>query len=412
MRRMFIATLVIVITVAPYAATPRGVKEIGPDADWCAAANALGPGEELRLRPGEYRGPCTFRSGGRSDAPTVVSGVPNAERPRIVYESTTDNVVNVRAGFITLRRLHFGPTMSGVDAIRIHGGDGLTIEDCRFDDLGGAAVVTNRSISQLTIRANEIGRSRATAIYLGCHSGDCAVDAVVEGNHISEVTASPAEVGYGMQVKLNSVAVIRDNVVRLTKGPGIMVYGSRDLTRLSRIESNFTAGSSTSAGIVVGGGPVVVRNNIAVGSATGGIALEDYGGRGLLRGIVVTHNTVWGNLAGGLIIASSHAVDARLLHNAVHQPRGPALPDPRPGVISLGNVDCTATLCFKSAAQLDFTPAIGSLLEHRALRDRWSPELDYFGNARPQAAAVGAVEAPGGVVLADRRKTDSAAIRN
>ena len=410
MRRLLIATLV--ITLVPCAASPRSVREIGPGVDWCSAANALRPGEELRLRPGEYRGPCVFRSGGGPDAPTVISGVPNAERPRIVYESAEDNVVNIHAGFITLRRLHFGPTVSGVDAIRIHGGDGLTIEDCRFDDLGGAAVVTNRSISQLTIRANEIGRSRATAIYLGCHGGECAVDAVVEGNYISEVTADPTEVGYGMQVKLNSVAVIRDNVVRLTKGPGIMVYGSRDLTRSSRNESNFTGESSKSAGIVVGGGPVVVRNNIAVGSAGGGIALEDYGGRGLLRGIVVTHNTVWGNIAGALVIASNGRVDARLLHNAVQHPKGPALPDPRPGVISLGNVDCSAALCFKSAPQLDFTPVIGSLLEHRALRDRWSPEQDYFGNARPLAAAVGAVEAPGGIVLTDRRKADSAAMRN
>jgi hypothetical protein len=407
---MLIVTLVIVLT--PYAASPRSVREIGPDADWCAAANALGPGEELRLRPGEYPGPCTFRSGGRPGAPTVVSGVPNAARPRIVYESTTDSVVNIHAGFITLRHLHFGPTMSGIDAIRIHDGDGLTIEDCRFDDLGGAAVVTNRSISQLTIRANEIGRSRATAIYLGCHAGDCAVDAIVEGNYISDVTAPPAEVGYGMQVKLNSVAVIQDNVVRLTKGPGIMIYGSRDLTRVSRVESNFIDGSSTSAGIVVGGGPVVVRNNIAVGSAGGGIALEDYSGRGLLRGIVVTHNTVWGNIGGALVIASSRVVDTRLLYNAVHQPRGPALPEPKPGVISLGNVDCSIILCFKSASQLDFTPMTGSLLEHRALRDRWSPEQDYFGNARPFASAVGAVEVPGGVVQADRRKADSSASRN
>ena len=82
------------------------------------------------------------------------------------------------------------------------------------------------------------------------------------------------------------------------------------------------------------------------------------------------------------------------------------MPEQRAGVISLGNVDCSMLLCFKSAPQLDFTPVAGSVLEHRALRDidPSTPEQDYFGNPRPAVSAVGAVENPGGVVLADRRK--------
>jgi hypothetical protein len=42
----------------------------------------------------------------------------------------------------------------------------------------------------------------------------------------SSVDAQEDEVGYGLQVKLNSTAVIRDNVIVDTKGPGIMVYGA------------------------------------------------------------------------------------------------------------------------------------------------------------------------------------------
>ena len=37
-----------------------------------------------------------------------------------------------------------------------------------------------------------------------------------------------------------------------------------------------------------------MRNNIAVGNREAGIALEDHGRRGLLRGVVVAHNTVVG----------------------------------------------------------------------------------------------------------------------
>jgi len=96
MRRLVLITLLFAFVPSPV--TSRGVKEIGPGADWCMAANSLMPGEELRLRPGDYRGPCTLRSGGNDDAPAVISGVPDAERPRIVYESDTDNVVNVYAG--------------------------------------------------------------------------------------------------------------------------------------------------------------------------------------------------------------------------------------------------------------------------------------------------------------------------
>jgi Right handed beta helix region len=405
MGRLACAALWVIVTMG--VASAGTITEIGPDTNWCVAANALSPGDELRLRPGEYRGSCALSATGTPDARIVIAGAPNAERPRIVYESNTDNVVNVHASFITLRHLQFGPTLDSVDAIRIRAGDGIIVEDCAFDGLGGAAVVAGGgSISQLTIRANEIVRSRATAVYLGCHGGECTVDAVFEDNYISGVTAPPAEVGYGIQVKLNSAAVIRDNVIRLTKGPGIMVYGNRDLSRVSLVESNFTAQSSKSAGIVVGGGPVIVRNNIAIGSAEAGIALEDYNNRGLLRGIVLSHNTVWGNVGGGIVVVSKNRVDARLLHNAVHRSAGGALPEQRPGLLSLGNVDCSAFPCFRSAAELDFTPVAGSILEHRALRtiDQWTPERDYFGNVRPPASAVGAVEAPGGVVNVDHRK--------
>src|SRR5262249_60454443 len=103
-----------------------------------------------------------------------------------------------------------------------------------------------------------------------------------------------------MQVKLNSVAVIRDNVVVKTKGPGIMVYGSRDLLTRTVVERNFVTASRSSSGIVIGGGPVVVRNNIAVGNADYGIVLENYHRRGLLRGIVVARNTAYGDLKGAI----------------------------------------------------------------------------------------------------------------
>ena len=53
--------------------------------------------------------------------------------------------------------------------------------------------------------------------------------------------------GYGIEVKLNTGGVVRDNVIIDTKGPGIMVYGARDLVTVSVVERNFTRGSRTSS---------------------------------------------------------------------------------------------------------------------------------------------------------------------
>jgi hypothetical protein len=89
------------------------------------------------------------------------------------------------------------------------------------------------------------------------------------------------EIGYGIQVKLNSAGVICDNVVGDTKGPGIMVYVAVDDGRGIMVERNFVRGFLRSSGIVGSGGPAIVRNNILGGNRGGGIGLEDYAARGL-----------------------------------------------------------------------------------------------------------------------------------
>src|SRR3989338_946309 len=110
--------------------------EIGPEADLCAEINALAPGGELVLRPGEYRGPCTVRRGGLPAAPTVIRAKALADRPRIVYGGTTANVLDVKADHVTIRGLAFGPTQRNVDGIRIFSRAGVTVEDCEFSGLG------------------------------------------------------------------------------------------------------------------------------------------------------------------------------------------------------------------------------------------------------------------------------------
>ena len=79
--------------------------EIGPEADLCAEINALAPGDELVLRPGEYAGPCTIRRGGLPGAPTVIRAKDLAARPRIVYGGATANVLDVKADHVTITPL-------------------------------------------------------------------------------------------------------------------------------------------------------------------------------------------------------------------------------------------------------------------------------------------------------------------
>ena len=375
--------------------------EIGPEADLCAALNGLQPGEELLLRPGDYPAGCSVRRGGAPGAPVIIRSA-DAQRPaRLVPPGPSRNLLEIRASDVSVRGLHFGP--SDDDAVRIMSGHRVSVEECEFSQIGGIAVVANHtSIHGLTVRRNVIVDSGATGMYFGCHDGiQCTVGGLlIEGNLIRGVTAVGQQIGYGMQVKLNSSAIIRDNVVLDTKGPGIMVYGSRDLITTSVVERNFVRGSRTSSGIVLGGGPVLVRNNISGWNLEAGIGLENYGGRGLLRGIAAIHNSVYANLGGGIMVPERGPIEAALVNNAVHaRASTPPLPAARPGLRMSGNVDCSFALCFSNPQTLDFSPFAGSILVGRRLgADPMAPRDDFFGSRRGEVPAIGAVDQARGPV--------------
>ncbi len=296
-----------------HADSPRARSfEIDPTINWCAAVAGLRPGDELALKPGDYPGPCKFRRSGEPGLPVVVRAANMEQRPRIVYDRGNANALEIHASHVVIRGLEFGPTRQDIDAIRIYAGNDIAIEDCVFKRLGGIAIVANHdNVRGLTVRHNTIADSSATAMYFGCHDGsECTVaDLLVEHNAIARVDAPAGQVGYGIQIKLNSSGIIRHNVIVGTKGPPIMVYGARDEGRTSIVEHNFVSGSRTSSGIVVGGGPAIVRFNVAKNNADAGVALEDYNRRGLLRGLVVARNSADGNLKGAFVAPEGVAYD-------------------------------------------------------------------------------------------------------
>jgi len=395
---------VLLFLLGSLVAGPAAAAEIGPEADLCAEINLLAPGGELVLRPGEYQGPCTIRTGGLPGAPIVIRAQDLDRRPQIVYDRARSNVMDVKADHVVLRGLRFGPTLRGVDGVRVYGGRDVTVEDCEFIGVSGIAVVANHnSVRDLVVRRNVIRDSRATAMYFGCHDGAaCAVSGlVVERNYIHTVRVDDPEVGYGIQVKLNSTGAVRDNVVVDAKGPGIMLYGARDLTARSVVERNFVMASARSSGIVIGGGPVVVRNNVALGNAEAGIVLQDYGGRGLLRDVVVTHNTLYDNRGGPIGLPAGGLRGVTVMNNALHGLTGLfPLPPPHPGLRLAGNVACAGVACFVDPLTFDFSPTPGGRLHGAAAvrGEPWAPGDDFFGARRGLPPTVGAIEGTGRII--------------
>jgi hypothetical protein len=394
---MVAAALLALTVMTPWRAAAR---EIGPQANLCAEIHLLPAGEELVLEPGEYQGPCAIRRGGEPGAPLVIRAADPERRPKIVYGGATANVLDIRASHITIRGLEFGPSQSGVDAIRIFGASNVTIEDCHFTQLGGIAVVASHaSVRGLVVRRNVIRDSLATTMYFGCHDGvACTVTGlIVEGNFINGVKAPESEIGYGLEVKLNSVGVIRDNIVVNTKGPGIMVYGSSNPTSVSVVERNVAIGSRRSSGIIVGGGPAIVRNNVAASNDEAGIAVEDYKKRGLLRGIFIANNTVYKNGAGGITVPEAGVSGVTIVNNAAHAGGNTrAYPVPKTGLRLAGNIDCTMLPCFANPDREDFSPHAASLLRGAGVlwTDTWMPREDLFGMRRAMPPTAGAIERP------------------
>ncbi len=397
---------VVVGTLSLVVPASGGTLEIGPDSDLCSALRQMEPGTEIVLQPGDYRAGCVMRRGGLPQSPVVIRAADPERPPRLSHPGLV-NMLEIHASDIVIRGLAFGPSATDADGVRIITGNRITIEDCQFTQLGGIAVAANHTSTHgLTVRRNVITNSNTTALYFGCHDGiSCSVTGLsVVGNRIKGVTAANSEIGYGIEVKLNSSALIRDNIIVDTKGPGIMVYGSRDLTIGSLVERNFVRGSRTSSGIVVGGGPVVVRNNVSGWNFEAGIGLENYSRRGLLRGIAVTHNTVYANGQGGIIAPASGTLDVVVRNNAgAGRSSTPIFPAARPGLHLTGNLNCTWLQCFADPEGLDFSPGPGSLLQgpSQPRGQDGIPGDDFFGVPRGVPPSIGAIERPARPIRVD-----------
>lgn len=379
-------------------------KVFGPKDKWCAAFKDARPGDEILLRKGIYLKPCTIRARGTADKPiTLRSENPESgHRAVIAYGGKTSNVLDIRESeHLIIQDLDITARSKNAEGIKVYDANDITIQRCRMHRLSGVSIAANSANTErLTIRDNEFKNLRATAIYVGCHDGmHCiARDVLIENNLISGAMPRDDRIGYGIQVKLNSNAVIRDNSVYDTKGPGIIVYGNANPEGpASLIEGNYVQRSAWDGGIVAAGGPVLVRNNIAINNGLSGIVAQDYHNRGLQHGVKLVHNTLVNNLRGGIRVEHWRFDEGNVIANNLivgtpdQIPIKPAKPD---GHV-LGNADCpSASTCLLAATKPPFDFRLQPTSELRGSVEMgdedWWPKDDFLGLKREAKTSPGA----------------------
>jgi hypothetical protein len=377
---------------------------LGPDDNWCRQVNKARPGDAVLLSAGIYERPCRIRNSGTPGRPITLGSAadPGSQRAKLTYRGNSANVLElVGASNVVIRDLDFVRTRRFVDAIRIKRGSDILIENCRFSGIAGISVAAgNGDTARISIRGNTFEHLAATAIYIGCHQGDCRADDMrVEDNLIAGVNPPDQQIGYGLQLKLNAWGRVRNNRVFDTKGPGIMVYGSHNPAHESVVSGNLVQGSRTDGGIVVGGGPAWVYNNIAMENLFGGIVAQDYNDRDMQQDVRIVDNTVLDNYRSGIRVQHWRAGRGNVLaDNAIVPFAGtPPLDPAEPEGEVVGNLVCReADKCFRDPwlDPYDLRPLKSGPL-YRAAGEgaqAWRPELDFFGVRRPNRPSVGAIQ--------------------
>jgi hypothetical protein len=179
------------------------IVEAGPS-DYRAALDALGPGDTLRLGPGDYDRGLPIRASGTPDACIVIEGTPGAARPRILG-SDSFNVVSLRAvSWVKVRGLDLDGLGLAGDGVKSEGGEAgashhVVIEDLHMVGFGGSqqtvGVSTKTPAWDWVVRGNTISGA-GTGLYLGNSDGS---DPFVRG--VIELNAVVDTIGYNMQIK-------------------------------------------------------------------------------------------------------------------------------------------------------------------------------------------------------------------
>lgn len=287
---------------------------IRPGQNYIPVLEKLMPGDELVLHEGVYEGKAIISNSGSRDKPITIRGYGHGERrPVLSWERSGAILFQVNGSNIIFDYLEFRSKYTY--CMRI-GGSGkgntnVTIKNSVFYECGGGCISANAPVkySNITISDNYFIGPKKTPVYIGQHAGKAEVDHltfignVIDGSQIYGGSIT----GYGIELKLNVVnSLIENNYITNTKGPGIMAYGaeSSDPVHANIIRNNIVVGSRNDAGIVVGGGPTTVIDNLLLG-CSGGIEVMNYAGRNLLHNIVLKNNTAVCNRNYGISLGNN-----------------------------------------------------------------------------------------------------------
>ena len=395
-------TLCLLSLLIPVSAAAE-VISVSPEQNWCDVANAAAPGDVVALEGGDHTSACFLGARGEADAPIVIRSADPSDPARMAYDGTTANVIDIReeSAHLVIENLYFSTTQQGVDAIKIRGGHDFEIRDNLFAFVGGVSIAANTGHTErITITGNVFFDLQSTGIYLGCHEGaiSCrSTQALIEGNTIFGVNSTG--VGYGIQIKVDSDAVIRDNSIFDTQGPGVMVYGARGNIPPSIIDGNLIIGSRRSGPILVGGGPATVTNNIVARGWWGGIVSYSHDAGGPQQGVIIAHNTAFENEEAGIRVQDWEVGSSNFLVNnaVIPLPDHAAFSPAYPGGSSFGNVECTNS--WNCVVDVENTPfSVSPLVDGHligaatAVNADWYPRVDFMGRARSTSPTAGAIE--------------------
>jgi hypothetical protein len=284
------------------------IIEVTPEENYVEILRTLQPGDELVFLPGIHEGHAVLTASGEAGRPITLRGVAkDGKLPELRYTGSANNLWRIKASHLIIRDLAFHSTHSY--GMRIERADHITIDGCQFRECGGGDLSANSAdVDGLRVQNCRFIGSPCTPVYIGHQDGKLAITHFVFERNIIDGSRITEGVGYGIQLKLNvRGGVIRENHIFGTQGPGIMVYGSLDAAPedAQRVERNIIVGGRDNPGIVVGGGPALVQGNLLVGGRSGGIAVQNYGGRDILDGIRLIDNVMVLNKSSDLSVSGN-----------------------------------------------------------------------------------------------------------
>lgn len=268
--------------------------EIQPGDDFEAASNALQPGDVLILRGGDY--PLTERVGltllGTEAMPITIRAA-DGETPVLSRAGADENIVDIDAAeYVTIAGLEF---VGGSAGVRFGPSRFVTFADNEIHGTADVALRANDGgmYEGFRILRNHIHDTDGTGegMYLGCNENACQFfGALIEGNYIHHTNQETVEQGDGIEIKEGSHDnIVRDNVIHDTNYPCLITYSTVGNGGPNVLERNVMWNCGDHG--IQSAADAVIRNNIILGSAADGIAMQSHQS-GAPSNLTIVHNTV------------------------------------------------------------------------------------------------------------------------